>query len=251
MDGDDIAHPNRIQVQVDFMDSHPDIGISGSGFEMFGAASAVNINPETPEMIKSMLFFVNCIAHPTVIMRRAILEEHKLRYEKHLSEDYELWIRASFEFKLYNIKDILLHYRITPTSYSQANTKKVSPVLNEIIEKYVRNLGIEPTQEEIEVHKVFGSKLPMTGNQFKVAGRYLSKLMKANDEKNIYPKFEFNFIIFDLWLYVFKHDNIGNLQKLIKFWDVSWYFYFFLLKRKSSYKFTFNIFRKILSNLRH
>lgn len=237
MDGDDIAHPNRFQVQLDFMEANPQIGVCGSGFKMFEGADVVNINPETPEAIKTMLFFVNCIAHPTVMFRKSLLDKFNLKYEQHLSEDYELWQRSSFYFDLYNLKDVLLDYRVAATSYSQVNTKKVWPIFDELNRKNAERLGITPTKEELEFHKILGNKLALKPEQYKIGGAYLSRIMEANDRLKIYPVFYFNFTILSLWLYSFKLVKTGNLKKIALYWNVPLYFFKFLAKRKTSYKF--------------
>ncbi|MBQ2017301.1 MAG: hypothetical protein II208_02105, partial [Alphaproteobacteria bacterium] len=65
----------------------------------------------------------NYIAHPSVMMRKSILDKYNLRYDpkyKHC-EDIELWTRMIFLTKFRNIMEVLLMYRITGNNISMQN----------------------------------------------------------------------------------------------------------------------------------
>ena len=77
MDADDRMCPNRLQVQFDYMESHPKVDILGSGMQCFGE------NEDTCEPYRTgevgVLEFMECCAiyHPTVMMRKASTLEKK------------------------------------------------------------------------------------------------------------------------------------------------------------------------------
>jgi hypothetical protein len=76
----------------------------------------------------------NYIAHPSVMMRKALLDKYNLRYNpdyKHC-EDLELWSRMIFLTKFHNVMQVLLKYRISGNNIStqnwdlqQATTEKI------------------------------------------------------------------------------------------------------------------------------
>lgn len=240
MDGDDIAYPERLQKQVDFMDNNVEIGICGSWIQFFDGADGVIKYPTLPEEIKSQLFFVNSLAHPTVIMRKALLQEYNLKYERRLAEDYDLWQRASFCFKLANIPEVLLDYRISPGSYSNTYSPKVAPVILEMIKEMLKKFNIFTSEEELSIHRSIGNG-DVFDSEAKLLEciRYLHKVITANKSRKIYPsknfldlcnsyiynaifkshlsrKIKIKYIIRFLFLKnIFRLDFYKNLYKLI------------------------------------
>src|ERR1043166_6550036 len=76
MDADDIALPERLQVQLNFMDQNPAIGVCGSLYEIFGDESFRPQLPLSDEEIKAQLLFGNTFCHPTVLLRTRLLKEN-------------------------------------------------------------------------------------------------------------------------------------------------------------------------------
>ena len=71
MDADDVALPNRLKTQVDFMDNNPDIVAAGSYVRTFGVGiSRVWRFPTAPAEVDAELLFRNPIAHPSTIIRK-------------------------------------------------------------------------------------------------------------------------------------------------------------------------------------
>ena len=113
MDADDISMPTRFEEQVAFMEDNPSVGICGTWFENFGTVTGISKTPTFEEDIILSFFYGTPVGHPTVMMRRSMLEKYNLRYEKNFlyAEDYELFERASVYFPILNIPKVLLRYR--------------------------------------------------------------------------------------------------------------------------------------------
>lgn len=116
MDSDDISVPERLELQVKFMDSNPKIDFSGSFCKEFGASFALDLKrlPTSNEDIVNFSITRCPFVHPTVIFRRRIFESGQ-RYPENtvLTEDMALWFKL-FEQGLIsaNIDFPLLHYRL-------------------------------------------------------------------------------------------------------------------------------------------
>jgi glycosyltransferase involved in cell wall biosynthesis len=128
MDYDDIALPERIAVQVEFMEEHPDVGVSGTNILIIGNAIDKNVSPGQEvrrefihENITRNLLTKNAFFHPTVIFKLSEIRKHNLRYRSSYdsAEDLDLWCRASRVLKLANIDRALLKYRLHPNQYSR------------------------------------------------------------------------------------------------------------------------------------
>lgn len=102
MDADDLAHPERLAKQLAYMEAHPDIGALGtrttfsttversSGMRRFVDWQNAILSPHDHYVKR----FVDApLAHPTVMFRRALLDQHGGYSTDPLPEDHELWLR--------------------------------------------------------------------------------------------------------------------------------------------------------------
>jgi len=124
MDSDDISLPNRLSRQVEFMETHPEIGVLGAGMRyMDESGKLLGVPPhfEGDLSIRWNLLFESPFFNPTVMLRRSILDQNALRYDLscvHGEEDYELWSRLLLLTKAENLPDVLVYYRLHTQSLS-------------------------------------------------------------------------------------------------------------------------------------
>lgn len=112
MDADDIAHPNRLARQIEYLDTHPQIGLIGSHYATIEPEPKVISPPESHREIDSTLMLTNCIGHPTIVFRRALIIQHDLAYpETRSAQDYLFFVHCAPFTSMANIPDILLSYR--------------------------------------------------------------------------------------------------------------------------------------------
>ena len=115
MDSDDLSLPDRLQIQVDFLETHPEIDLVSAGMRLFGAKEEVWIRERNPEKVKIEALFHSPILHASSVWRRDRFEENGLRFRQEMvpSEDYDLWTRAMVKgLKLVNLPQVLYEYRI-------------------------------------------------------------------------------------------------------------------------------------------
>ncbi len=122
MDGDDIAIDTRLEKQVSFLNANPDVGIVGTYFHEIDEAGQVRatwVLPTDHESICKAMIKHSALAHPTVMMRRVVLETVGFYNEKLLgAEDYDLWIRISRSYRLANIPEPLLLWRVHESGFT-------------------------------------------------------------------------------------------------------------------------------------
>lgn len=123
MDSDDLSCPERLQIQVDFLESHPDIDLVSVGMQLFGAKDEIWVREQNPDKVKINALFHSPILHASSMWRRERFEEKGLRFRQEMvpSEDYDLWTRALVKgLKMVNLRQVLYKYRIHP---AQATTR--------------------------------------------------------------------------------------------------------------------------------
>ncbi len=112
-DHDDISLPTRFEKQVAYLDAHSECGVVGSWREDFLQNQVYKFPAEDIE-IKKLLTDVCAVTHPASMIRKAVLDEHNLRYEEEYSpaEDYCLWLRLIEFTSFHNIQEVLFKYRL-------------------------------------------------------------------------------------------------------------------------------------------
>lgn len=151
MDADDIAVPERLQIQVIYMDKHPEIGVLGTGLKKFGD----EINEEKrffsqkPDILKAELLFATCIAHPTVVMRKDVLDAFHIRYEIDYAgaEDFLMWWRLSQKTQIATLPDILLNYRIHKSQITHDKGEKYKILMDKVLTERFSDMNYQPSVE--------------------------------------------------------------------------------------------------------
>lgn len=158
MDSDDISMPNRLQVQVDYMEAHPEVDLISVGMQLFGAKEEVWIREQDPEKVKINALFHSPILHASSVWRKESFERHGLRFRQEMvpAEDYDLWTRALVKgLKLVNLPEILYKYRIHPSQVT-LQTDKTSAKSREVQQQYLRAALPNLSEQDI---KAFPKKL--------------------------------------------------------------------------------------------
>ena len=167
MDADDISFPQRLQVQFDFMEANPEIGICGSYIEeIFFERPNERKNqkfPENDSEIKAYTFFQAPFCHPTVVMRKALLEENNLLYPKeyYRAEDYALWVELLKYTHAYNIPSVLLQYRkheASETALAGENEDEKNRILNAVQNAYFIQKGLSLDSKELLHFSLFANR---------------------------------------------------------------------------------------------
>lgn len=115
MDSDDISLPQRLQVQVDYLEKHPNVDLVSVGMRLFGAKEGTWIREINPEKVKIEAMFHSPVLHASSVWRKDAFERQGLRFRQEMvpAEDYDLWTRAMLKgLKLVNLPEVLYEYRI-------------------------------------------------------------------------------------------------------------------------------------------
>ena len=153
MDADDVSHPSRFEKQVAYLKEHPEVGILGAQICPIDEDGAPITRghydkPESHADIACSLFFGCALWHPTVMLRKSVIDELGwysspviAGREEYSTEDYDLWCRAIAHTQIHNLAEELLDYRIHAENHSLASSRRSEHYKNLvlILQNYLKN----------------------------------------------------------------------------------------------------------------
>ncbi|MCM2372202.1 glycosyltransferase [Aporhodopirellula aestuarii] len=155
MDADDIAMPERFRLQREFLNSHSDVVAVGAAIlelDSDGEALGVDQFGSTHEAIeRDMLRTKTGMAHPTVMMRREVVDSlggYRLKYE--WIEDLDLWLRMAEVGRLANLPEVLLCYRQHGSSGTWSVGQKRRERLVALMEEAHQRRGLQLPSSLVE-----------------------------------------------------------------------------------------------------
>jgi glycosyltransferase involved in cell wall biosynthesis len=218
MDADDIALPDRLKVQVDFMNQHQDISAAGSYYQIIGREEIQKM-PNSNDTIKVHMLFHTAMAHPTIILRRDRFIDANYLFDqdfKH-AEDYELWSRACVSLKFANIPQVLLKYRFHEEQVSTKFNKIQRDTMNLVQINLLSNLGISISSDEKVIQR--GIAYSEYGNDKK----YLIKLLEwlrridaANATSHFFDEVSLGNYLSVKWFLISGHLALNGICPPIK-----------------------------------
>lgn len=129
MDADDICEPQRLEVQMRFMNAHPEFGLVASDRTCMDAlgneVEPRSSYPFEPQDILHATLRAPRLLHPSVIFRReALIDAGNYRDLSspecaYWSEDYDMWLRALARHQAIALREKLLRYRYNPQGLTE------------------------------------------------------------------------------------------------------------------------------------
>lgn len=121
MDADDIALPERIERQLEYLDAHPEVDICGARVEIFSGDELAGGNIRyqawlnaccSPGAIRRELFVESPIPNPTALFRREAILKLGGYADPAWPEDYDLYLRAdALGLRMGKPQEVLLRWR--------------------------------------------------------------------------------------------------------------------------------------------
>lgn len=189
MHADDIAHPDRLLKQYNFLENNPDVAILSTLTQHINEKgepqeTGWDLDESTidPELIKKTMIKENCITHSTVMMRSFIADQYgydlnQIRSNSYAVEDYPLWLHAlSDDFVIAKLTDKLLKYRVhtNNTTTREYRSRNVFTILYDTKRRYIER------RKEAHTITPFDKKimLQMKLDYLKSIGKNLKKFIK-------------------------------------------------------------------------
>ena len=199
MDCDDISLPHRLERLVSFMDKHNEIGIAGSSLRLIknGKLKNTKLLPETNEELKITLLFNTCFFHPTVIIRKAIINNNCYPGNRAHAEDYNFWTIMAPKTEFANLKETLLYSREHSEQISQQNALVQKRNASLIRKTYFLSIFDSINEQEFEIHQQIAAN--DIGIDIEKAMVWLEYLIRINQQKNTFSPQIFNSYMSNKW----------------------------------------------------
>ncbi|MCB9062393.1 MAG: glycosyltransferase [Halobacteriovoraceae bacterium] len=156
MDADDICHPQRFELQIAHLKNNPETAVVGSNIIFIDRHNRIiGRGIKAPETHHAIVweFLKRCaLYHPTVMINKELIGS-ELSYDSNYphAEDYELWMRLSRKFKLANMSQDLLRYRI----HKESITAKYSDEsLSSMMRAITKNAPISLSERELFLYRM-------------------------------------------------------------------------------------------------
>ncbi|WP_293788901.1 glycosyltransferase [uncultured Pedobacter sp.] len=237
LDSDDIAYPNRLQLQLDFLYAHPEIALCGGHSKIIdknGLESNNEIIAPTDDSINMRILFTNPFVNSSTMFKTQAFKEVNGYRDYALAEDFDLFIRISEKYKVANIDAFLVKYRIHGENITIKRSEDQEK--NELqILKYIQDsLGMPFNITHLNLHKqLFTNNLKKTS--FLSYFDLLNAMKTANTKSKRFDQQKVNRFLFNKWFEILKSKK-ANVKAL------NWYF------KKELYHpsfFNFKQFRKV------
>lgn len=211
LDSDDIAFPNRLEIQINYFMNHPLIGILGGKayiIDKHGQRTGQSMIPIfDPETLHSSLLFHNSFVHSTVMMRTAVFREMG-GYPNHpVAQDYGLFSRIALKYAVRNIPEYLGEYRIHDNNITDQKKHLAKTQLRAILLYQLDKLL--PTTAKIDLEILLN---PLPGSIYSIEEYYTAycSIILNNRLKKQYPIAELERILFEKWYYIVMEKGMSN-----------------------------------------
>lgn len=117
MDADDVAHPNRLARQVEYLNRHPQAGAVSAWVRPVDSDGRPiryqGTSPTEPGYLSWALLYRNPVSHPAIMMRTDLVRAlNGYGDEETLCEDYGLWSRMHAVQPIHILPETLIDYRV-------------------------------------------------------------------------------------------------------------------------------------------
>lgn len=155
MDADDAALPHRLELQLAYLESHPELVAAGSSVVMIDPAGRPlkEFQAQTdPAIIRQGLVEATGIGiiHPTLLVRRDVLQRiGGYREPYKLVEDFDLFLRLLDQGELGNVPEPLLRYRQHPASTNATRYRTQHELMDRCLAEHRSRWGLPPLERPL------------------------------------------------------------------------------------------------------
>ncbi|MBL0309835.1 MAG: glycosyltransferase family 2 protein [Bacteroidetes bacterium] len=213
MDADDISLLERLQIQFDFMERHPEVVLCGSWYEAVGLKSQLVKYVGGHQQIMLKMLYQCHLCHPTVVFRKKVVDSFQQKFDRSYlhAEDYEFFTRIGETHQLDNIQQVLLKYRHHVSSVSSSNRQIQFDNSTRIKKHLFSRLGMRVSNRQLEVFRKIAEHNYEKSMDFVVESReLLEDMFQGNERSCFFDSIFFKRAMASYWFHVcYNSTNMG------------------------------------------
>ena len=218
-DADDFSAPDRFQIQVDFLNKNESVSVVGSYAALIddnGKEIGILKPPCRSADVKEGLRKGNCFCHGSIMAKTSdLIEVGGYREYFEFTQDFDLWLRISKKYNMFNIDKILYYNRRSKKTISRKNLSRQFYYHLLAIELYNerRNYGMD----SLEINSINDPYILLT-KKYNFEKKYINKLKSERYFKIIAETIKNN--RFECLKYAFfaikNNFSIFNIKRLMR-----------------------------------
>lgn len=188
LDSDDTARPHRLEEQVRFLESHPEVAMVGCCAGKIGPAGkrkrGSRIPPLAPSEVGAWLLFRSAFQQSSITGRADVLKDYPYHDDNPVCEDLDVFLRLQKSHVLLNLPRVLIDRRLhedqTIRRYRDTILERKMKLLADPLER----VGLRFTDDDLRRHIQLGN--PRSGiclpdrDFLDWAAEWIRKLREAN-----------------------------------------------------------------------
>lgn len=194
LDSDDISHPDRLRLQHDFLEQHPDTAMVGSAARTIDASGKRRRGGRVPlrahDDIRSLLLFRSPFQQSSIFGRAHLLKQFPYDPSFPLCEDVDMFARFTGDHRVANLPAFLIDRRIHRHQTIRANVAPILAMKARISARFLDQLEMHYRPDELDRHVALAGSLDHGVNRDVVdwARDWLPRLSEANRRTGIFPR---------------------------------------------------------------
>ena len=205
LDSDDLARPDRLGVQADFLDRNPAIAMVGS------RAGSIRANgrrswrsgskPARHEQIAAMLLFRSAMLQSSIMGRSDLLKLYPYRLDFLVAQDLDMFIRFTRDHRVANLPRTLVDRLFHSGQVVHRRKDQIIERKRVLFRESLGRLGLDPSDQELDRHIVLGRiKDASIGRDFLDWSRHwLERIVAANRLSRMYDPSGLDYAVRRVW----------------------------------------------------
>lgn len=163
MDGDDVAHPKRLETQLNYLEANPTISLVGTSVKYCNESLDQTLEiahfPTSHNVILWKMLHTTGIAHATIVIRTESFKASKgYNADALYVEDYDFFVTNKDHLKYANLQKVLYTYRKQSESVSQKYSFQQKLNHDALFKQYMQSITESPISDTVvaflRTHKV-------------------------------------------------------------------------------------------------
>ena len=145
LDADDVALPNRLQLQVSYLEARNIDICGGAHYSLYEGSGKRKSSKQrySDSDIRALMTICSPLCNPAVMGRAEVFKKHPYQFGKDGAEDYSLWAELALAgYRFANLREKLINYRIHAKQTSQVQNAQINRVFDASRMAYLEGLGM-------------------------------------------------------------------------------------------------------------